>query len=66
MMRFNIGRVLVLNDPPAMALARCTPAVPQPPEAPSTNTASPAVSQGLTHVYFSAQLKRFVWDRGCA
>jgi hypothetical protein len=22
--------------------------------------------QGLTHVHFSAQLKRFLWDRGCA
>ena len=22
--------------------------------------------QGLTLVYFSAQLERFLWDRGCA
>jgi hypothetical protein len=26
----------------------------------------PTVSQGLTLVHFSAQLERFVWDRGCA
>jgi len=25
-----------------------------------------ALSQGLTLVNFSAQLERFVWDRGCA
>jgi len=24
------------------------------------------VSQGLTLVHFSAQLERFLWDRGCA
>jgi len=26
----------------------------------------PADWQGLTLVHFSAQLERFVWDRGCA
>jgi hypothetical protein len=25
-----------------------------------------AAGQGLTLVHFSAQLERFVWDRGCA
>ena len=25
-----------------------------------------SVDQGLTLVHFSAQLERFVWDRGCA
>jgi hypothetical protein len=28
--------------------------------------AAAAISQGLTLVHFSAQLERFVWDRGCA
>jgi hypothetical protein len=58
---FNVGRVLVVNDHPARVsstlvtakawlLVRC-----------STST----VSQGLTLVHFSAQRKRFLWDRGC-
>jgi len=36
----------------------------------NTLTAAQALSvrphQGLTLVHFSAQLERFVWDRGCA
>ena len=27
---------------------------------------SAATTQGLTLLHFSAQLERFVWDRGCA
>ena len=29
-------------------------------------SSSPTSQQGLTRVHFSAQLERFVWDRGCA
>ena len=31
----------------------------------NASTAAPAPRQGLTLVHFSAQLERFVWDRGC-
>jgi len=70
---FNIGRELVLDDPPAMR-------VPAPDASPrawisdiSGNASASGTRQtfttsyqGLTLVHFSAQLERFLWDRGCA
>jgi len=36
------------------------------PAGPPAGAGAWAVGQGLTLVHFSAQLERFVWDRGCA
>jgi len=53
--RFNVGRVLVLKNPPAMGFIICI----------IMSGAAfffPSVRQGLTLVHISAQRKHFLWD----
>ena len=57
-----MGPVVEVSPPPALAgkatLARWAPSR-------AAAASSAVLAQGLTLVHFSAQLQRFVWDRGC-
>jgi hypothetical protein len=56
---------------PCRKLVSCDTVKPHPVAYPSTvesrrvNPTQSAAAQGLTLVHFSAQRKRFLWDRGC-
>ena len=52
-----MGRVLVLNTPPALSSTAVAGV--------RSSSLEMASDQGLTLVHFSAQRKRFLWDRGC-